>query len=451
MSTPRYVPPLRTPPGPKHAIVYLFSLMSDLFEVMQADRKKYGDPMWCPLPGQNPAVLTAQPDVVKTLFAAPSETFGASNVEIGSMLLGKSSLFVVSGERHRTLRKLLAPPFHGQRMRLFGEVIRTITCEHLDRLLPSQTFVAQDLFRQITLTLMMRIVFGVHQTQKLDFLQQQLLQITQVVGPALILLPRWELGGLSPWGRFVRARRSVAKLVFEELSARRSAPKKSDDQHVDILDGLLAARYEDGQAISDEDLLDQLFTLLAAGFVTTSTALTWALYFLHREPAVLARLRDELAGVTRTTPVENWVNHPYLDAVCNETLRIRPLLGILLRQLARPLSVCGYDLTPGTQVGIHVYWAHFDPAVFPDPLAFRPERFLGRSYSPFEFFPYGGGIRRCLGSALASYELKIALATLVTQADFRLLTNPDQPIYVKQGTNILEPKLPIEFSLKARR
>lgn len=205
---------------------------------------------------------------------------------------------------------------------------------------------------------------------------------------------------------------------------------------------------EDGTALADSQIFDQLQTLLLAGHSTTEDALAWALYFLAREPQALTRLQGELAELGPGAEPEALAPAPFLEAVCNETLRLRPALPAAARKLRSPLQVAGYDLPVGSTVGASILWAHHNPSVFPQSERFLPERFLQRSYSPFEFLPFGGGNRRCIGAAFALYEMKLVLGTLLQRFSFALASQ--KPIRLIQSTT-LTPSTPIQLRIGAAK
>ncbi len=205
---------------------------------------------------------------------------------------------------------------------------------------------------------------------------------------------------------------------------------------------------EDGTALADSQIFDQLQTLLLAGHSTTEDALAWALYFLAREPQALTRLQGELAELGPGAEPEALAPAPFLEAVCNETLRLRPALPAAARKLRSPLQVAGYDLPVGSTVGASILWVHHNPSVFPQSERFLPERFLQRSYSPFEFLPFGGGNRRCIGAAFALYEMKLVLGTLLQRFSFALASQ--KPIRLIQSTT-LTPSTPIQLRIGAAK
>ncbi|WP_342213288.1 cytochrome P450 [Nocardia wallacei] len=257
-------------------------------------------------------------------------------------------------------------------------------------------------------------VFGVDDpVRRAEYTDAVVLFLNAYTGP-LMLVPalRHSAFGLAPWDRFRAARDRLDALIATDIA------RRGDDRETgpDILGMLLAAR----PAPAAEDLVDQLRTLLVAGHETTATSLVWALFRLHRNPRVLRRLRAELDEVGDRSAPDEAARLPYLDAVCQETLRLHPPVPIVVRRLTGPFTLSGVRLAAGDTVGIALPLLHSDPAVWPDPEAFRPERFLERRFGPFEFAPYGGGHRRCAGAALADYELRVTLATMLTRVELAL-------------------------------
>jgi cytochrome P450 len=252
---------------------------------------------------------------------------------------------------------------------------------------------------------------------------------------------RRPLLGLSAWARFQRTRAHTAALFEEELRARRA----SSEPREDILSLLLSARYEDGSALTDDELLTQMMNLIVAGHETTASALAWAFHFIHREPAVKARLVEELRGLPEPLDPEAVSRLPYLEAVCSEALRLNPVAPLIGRTLRKGLTLQGFELPPGVSVGISVLQVHRRAELYPDPERFRPERFLERSFTPFEYLPFGGGARRCIGAAFALYEMKLVLATILRKYDLRPAS--DAPVRVAVRNTTVGPRGEVELLL----
>ncbi|MTE11883.1 cytochrome P450 [Nocardia aurantiaca] len=387
-------------------------------------RRRDGDPFRVRMPTLGSVLFTGTSEGARELFRAPVDLLEPPLPNPIEPMVGAASLILARDGRHRRERALLAPAFHRNRISVYGTTIRDAARAELngDRTgnpwRPGTRVDARAAARALTLRVILAAVFGIDEPVRRAEYTSVTTEFLESFGTVLFLLPglRRNLLGLSGWERFSAARDRLDELIDAELVRRRA----DGGGGTDLLALLLETRYEDGAAITDTDLREQLRTLLVAGHETTATALVWALYRLHREPAVLARLRDELASAGTDPDPAELVKLPYLDAVCQETLRLHPPVPIVLRRLTGDFTLRGVSLPAGDTMGIAVQLLHTDSAVWPQPRRFRPERFLERHYSPFEFAPFGGGHRRCVGAALAEYELRIVLATVLTDVRLRL-------------------------------
>ncbi len=384
-----------------------------------------GDPFAVRLPGVGEIVVTGHPDGARDVFTADPSSYETVQANPIEALVGPGSLILLSGDRHGRERRLLVPPFHGERMRTYGRVIQEVARAELALLQPGVPVVAQVLMQSITLRVIVRTVFGVEGERRCAEMQRAVTAMLDAYAPPLMLVPalRRDVAGRGPWGRFVRAREAFDALVLAEVARRRegaSAPQE------DILSLLVALRYEDGSALSDSDLLDELRTLLVAGHETTATVLSWAMHYLHRQPELVARLRAELRPLGQSPAPEAMAQLPYLGAVASEALRLHPVVPIMLRRVRAPLRLRGSLVPVGMNVAVAVSLLHGRTDIWEQPTRFWPDRFLARKYSPFEYAPFGGGHRRCLGAAFAAYELRIVLGTLIARARFSLGDEPDR-------------------------
>ena len=419
------------PPGPSLARVLWLSLrpLRDHSSFLSECHRRYGDPF--SFPGlQGPVVTTCDTEAIKGIFAADPDTFASPMSEAFGPFLGENSVLLVSGKRHRAARRLLMPPFNGARMRAYGTIMRDAARAWGERWQPGQTLSVQETTLAISLEVIIRAVFGVQSDEGAQRLHQATTQLMAAVSPLIVGFPalRRDFGGLGPWARYQRLRRDFEALLRAEIEAKRAQAAGAQAQ--DILSLLVQARYEDGQPLSEREILDQLISMVVAGHETVAVALAWAVYALHRNPATLTRLRAELDAVDATAEgpdPDALAALPYLDAVCQETLRRYPLAPLVQRKLARPYTLQGrgpaLPLPAGTLIGASLL-VHFDPAIYPDPQRFDPDRFLSRSYAPSEFLAFGGGARRCLGAAFATQELRIVLGTLLRHHQLRLLPTP---------------------------
>lgn len=412
------------PPGPSApAIVQGLRFVRRPVEWLDDCRDRYGDPFTIRVPSAPPVVLFSDPTAIRDIFTGDDDALHAGEATIVLQpILGANSLLLLDGARHLHERRMMMPPFHGDRMRAYGATMRDVT-EHAIATWPVGTpFPLMPGTQTITLDVIMRTVFGLSDGAAMSTLRDRLQRFIAIAVNPLYLWPalQVDLGPLSPWGRFVRLRRDIDRLLGGEIAARRAG---DGAERTDVLSLLLAARDEHGEPMGETELRDELMTLLLAGHETTATALAWTMHRILTEPDVLARVRAEIAAVAgdggRTAP-EDVGRLEYLDAVVKETMRLDPVIPDVMRVLKRSMRIGGVDLPAGVGAAPNIHAAHRRPEAWPDPLAFRPERFIGTRPSPYEYLPFGGGSRRCLGMAFALYEMKIVLATLLARADFAI-------------------------------
>ena len=381
-----------------------------------------------------PMVIFAEPDAVRDLWTGdPLELHAGQANAILRSVLGEHSLLLLDGERHLRERRLMLPPFHGDRMRAYGEAMRDATSREIDRWPIGRPFPVHASTQAITLDVIMRTIFGVggddaHVAPLRDALVRWTTLGTSRTGTALLLLvpperadqvrelARRPWGRLLPWAPIVRAQAETDRRVRELIAARRREPAAGRE---DVLSMLLEARDETGAAMTDDQLRDEMLTLLLAGHETTATTLAWTIHHLLAHPAWLARVRAEVREVVGTGPVQpdQLDRLVLLDAAIKETLRLTPIIPMVGRMLGKPTTIGGYDLPAGAFALASIYLVHRRADLWPDPTRFDPERFVGKKVDPSTYFPFGGGARRCLGMAFASYEMKIVLATILARTE----------------------------------
>lgn len=359
-------------------------------------------------------------------FSAPGE-----ENDILQPIIGDYSVVMLSGEPHKRRRQLLAPPFHGERMQAYGEIIARITQSVFNQLQPGQPFLARTVMQRISLEVILEAVFGLSEGERYQQLEQRLTAMINVFESPFTAsflyfhVLQKDLGPRSPWGKFVRIRQETDALLYAEIAERRNQ-KQSDHNRIDILSLLMSARDEAGNPMSDRELRDELVTLLLAGHETTASAMAWGLYWIHQQPQVREKLLHELDSLGHAPELTNVIRLPYLSAVCNEILRINPVAMLTFpRVVQEPVKLMTYELNPGTVVMGCIYLLHRRADLYPQPEQFKPERFLERQFSPYEFMPFGGGVRRCVGDALAPFEMKLVLATILSNYE---LTRADQQL-----------------------
>ncbi|MEA5499637.1 cytochrome P450 [Limnoraphis robusta Tam1] len=400
-------------------------------------------------------IFVNSPEGIQKLLTHDTKEFSAPGSVNGILrpLLGDQSVILLDGDRHKRQRKLLMPPFHGDRMRNYGELILKITQQATEKWKPGQPLIARNTMREITLAVILQAVFGIYEGSRYDELKQliaSLLAVTDSPISSSLLFFQFlqkDWGAWSPWGRFLRMRQKIDQLLFAEIEDRR---QNWDENRTDILNLMMAARDEDGQPMSDEELRDELLTLLFAGHETTATAMAWALYWIHRQPEVYQKLIQELETLPENPDPMTIFRLPYLTAVCNETLRIYPV-GMLTfpRMVHEPMEFMGYQLEPGMSLVGCIYLLHHREDLYPEPKQFKPERFLERKFSPYEFSPFGAGARQCIGMALAQFEMKLALAYILQNYHLTLLEN--HPVKPARRGVTLSPVGGIKMMMNGRR
>jgi cytochrome P450 len=339
----------------------------------------------------------------------PSEYSVGEPRQVMEPVTGASSILLLDEERHMRMRKLMLPPFHGESIARYAEVIAEITNREIDHWRPGDTIRTRAVAQTITMEVIIRAVFGITdpiRVAELKRLLPRLSSINPIIG--LEFMQR-DLGPRSPWGRFIRDRGRVDERLYEEIRRRRREP--AGDTADDILALLLSARDEDGSPLTDRELRDELVTILLAGHETTATSIGWAFERLLRTPAARERLAAE---------VKAGQSSDYMDAVIKETLRVRPVVTEVFRAPTRPTQLGGFAFEPGAQLAASILLVQYDPELYPpDQHVFRPERFLDGAPEPYTWVPFGGGVRRCIGAAFAQLEMKIVLSTILARAQLR--------------------------------
>jgi cytochrome P450 len=374
---------------------------------MQKRRERYGDVFTSHFPFFGRVVYVADPALVKQVFTGDPTVFhaGEANATVLGDALGAHSLLTLDEERHMSQRKLLLPPFHGQAVRRYAEVMAAAAAAEVERWPHGRVFELRPRMQAITLEVILRAVFGVRDGERMDLFRARIPRLGELSSP-LDWLPfmQRDLGGLTPAARFRKALAAVDELIYAEIAERRSLGQSERD---DVLTLLLGARHEDGSPMTDVELRDELMTLLTAGHETTATGLSWAFERLLRTPAVMARLLESLD------------DDEYLDAVVKETLRVRPVVVDVARKLQRDVELGGWRIPAGTLVLPAIAAVHARPDLYPSPEEFRPERFLHDGAESYAWIPFGGGVRRCIGASFAQVEMRVVLREVLLRARLR--------------------------------
>ena len=394
-------------------------------ECLDAYAQRYGDPFTLGRSTEHPSVYFSNPAAIQQILSADTDCFDPRRRGVVPFLLGEHSLVYLQGQEHRRRRQLLSPPLHGERLRTFGDFIRATAERVTDAWTPGRAFGVRQSLQEVTLGVISGAIFGFDGGPRVEQLRQRFGSLLDsVTSPLTTMILTWgpqqDWGPLSPWGRMLRRKQRIDQLITDEIEHRRTnggAPGS------DILSLLMLARDRDGEALTEDELRDQVVTFLFAGHENTASALSWALYWIHRLPEVHEKIRREIDQLgERATPLEV-ARLPYLSALCEEVLRIYPGVLTVTRIPNAPFSVMSHRFEAGTALVCCVYLTHRRADLYPEPERFRPERFLERQYSAFEYLPFGAGPRRCLGMAFAEFEMKVVLATILSRWE---LTLPDR-------------------------
>jgi cytochrome P450 len=399
--------------------------------------RRFGDIFTVKMLGFGVGVYVVDPEAIRELFTGDQSDLKAGEANsFMEPILGPHSVLVLDGPEHLRQRKLLLPPFQGSRVGAFREIIRDVAEREIAGWRPRAEIVLRERMRALTFEVICRAVFGVTQRDRVERLRERLIAVVDS-SPLFMIsrAARADLGPLSPGGVFARRLRAADALLEEEIERRRGEPDL--EQRSDVLSLLLRARDERGEGMTNAELRDELFTMLAAGHETTATGLAFAFELLLRTPRVLVRLREEL---------EHGEDDAYLDAVVKETLRLRPVLDAAERTLTAPRTVAGWELPPGVKVYPGIALVHMREDLYPRPREFRPERFLQEGAESYSWLPFGGGIRRCIGAALALAEMAEVLRVAVPAVQLRPLRERPDPVVLRGIT--LAPRYGVRVAVE---
>jgi cytochrome P450 len=426
------------PPGPRLGLFTRLGYLRDPYGSTVRGFERWGDPCTVrPLGGD--VVMTARPELIKILLGLDPATLDPYGVELLAPILGAESLMMLGGERHRAARKLLTPPFHGARMRAYARIMAELARADIATWPAGRPLAVQPRMQAISLRVILHAVLGLSgdEAQKVEGM---VLRVIDALKPHVMFIKALQrnFGGLGAWARLSRETAALEACLNALVEARR----RDGQAREDILSMILEARYDDGSAMTNRQVFETMMTLIIAGHETTALSLSWALWLVHRHPRVHQRLMAELAGVDASDP-EAVTRLPYLEAVCHETLRKKPIASSILRLLKEPIDFGGHALPAGTAVAASIIGLHRREELFPEPDAFKPERFLERSFAPWEFLPFGGGHRRCIGAAFALFEMKIVLATVLRARPLTLVDAGD--IGEAPRSTVIGPRRAIRF------
>ncbi len=427
-SSPALDPTIVAPPTPPRSAFPPGSPAPGLWQAVRMSRdplgyamaihRRYGEPFTMRSPGFGTSMVFSSPELVKPIVTGDPQIFhaGLANAPIRPVL-GPWSLLALDRAPHLQQRKLLLPPFHGERLRSYAGLIAELAEREVASWPVGEPFGVHERMERLTLEVILDVVFGITDEARKHELRRLLPLLVQS-GRMLVfwgaVLHR-DVGPIRPQATFAARRDAVDALLYAEIAERRTMPAAERAQRKDILSMLVEAEHEDGTPMGDAEIRDQLATLVLAGHETTATALSWAMDLLHRNGEVLARLRSG-------------ADDEYLDAVCREVLRIRPVVPMVGRTVTEPVRIGDRDVPAGTDLAVAMIVTHHREDVFPEPGRFRPERFLaGEEVPSYGWLPFGGGVRRCIGASFAQFEMATILRVLAT-APVRLAVRRPEPI-----------------------
>lgn len=385
-------------------------------------RDHYGDLAGLHFQGRSYA-LAITPRAAQAVFTADPDGYDAFWKQSFAGMNGEGSLWVLIGKQHRRERALFAPAVHAQYFRQYGGAIRDIAHARTGTWRPGTTIRALDTTLAISLDVIMRLVFGLEDESALEKGSALVAALTQSAHPLIVFYPRLQRPWFPLFRRYMRAKEALYRWFTGVMEQRRLEGR----QQTDVLGALMGARDDQDRPYADEHICNELLSILTAGHITTATAMAWALYELGRHPEVLQKLRAELAAAVGDGDPASVLSLPYLSAVINETIRLHPILAECARVPMQPVEILGHTIPAGGALVVSIVGIHHDPAIFPEPDRFDPQRFIEHKYSNYEFLPFGGGHRRCLGSGLAEFTLHIALADIAMNWDFETAA-PDQDV-----------------------
>jgi cytochrome P450 len=380
---------------------------------------RYGDMFTYRMAHEGTWVFVSDAEAIKQVFTGDPRLLHAGEANIALLpVLGEQSVLLLDESAHMKERKLMLPPVHGKRMQAYREVMAQVAAEEIDRWPKDRPMQMRPRMQAVTLEIILRAVFGVDEGERLTRLRDELRRTLNLLGNPrravfMVILGPERLRRFPP---FRRNMERIDRLLFDEIAARRDASDLAERD--DILSLLLQARHEDGRPMSDTELRDELMTLLVAGHETTATGLSWAIELLARHPEELSRLEESVAAG----------EDEYLDAVIKETLRLRPVIALVLRKLVEPMEIGGRLLPAGVSVAPSIYLVHRRPDIYPEPERFRPERFLEQPAGTYTWIPFGGGVRRCLGASFAEFEMSVVLRELVGRRKLRSAGEPEHSV-----------------------
>jgi cytochrome P450 len=422
--------PLR---GPRGRIRSTWKIIKSPYESYRKWTSIYGETFLIPALNGD-VIATSNTEIIRRVYAARYDEVAPFAVSTIEPLVGAKSVILSEGKQHRLQRKQMMPSFHGDVIAEQKEVIRQVALRHSSNWQEDQVIRVMDDTLDISLEVIIQVVFGIKDPEIVELNKRHITDFVKTFRPSLAfskLLQR-PLFGLSPWNRFVKAKMSCMELLQKEIDERRKSGERGDD----LLSRLLDAEQEDGSPIPDQQIRGQLATMLFAGHETTQIAIAWAISWLARHSEIQNELFEQLQekGFQEVVGTSK-----LLQGICNESLRLNPIVPDSVRVLNKEIECEGHYLPQGSNVGLLASIAHYNPQVFPEPERFKPSRWYDKTYKPSEFFPFGGGIRKCIGATLATLEMKAVVATWIENYLFQLPTGSPESEPVHRRNLVMAP------------
>ncbi|NJL09692.1 MAG: cytochrome P450 [Calothrix sp. SM1_7_51] len=419
--------------GPKSpGWIQNIQLMTDFLGYLENLGKRYGDIYLMQLLG-NPTVLVSDPEAIRKIFTDITEIKSPGELnQVSIPLTGKKGILTLDGLHHKHMRKLLMPAFHGAHIKNYGQSICNLAIKVMNQQEIGKPFSACASIEDITLQIILKVILGLEEGERYQKFRQLIPSLLNFsLSPLMALffsLPilQKDLGSWSPWGKFLNLRRQLDELLYAEVILCR---KQANPSRTDIVSLLVSACDEAGEPLSNQDVRDMLLSLLYAGQDASATAIAWAVYWVHKYPTVHKKLLAEINSLGESPDPVSISRLPYLSAVCNEALRLYPTQVLTFGRKAQShIELMGYEFSPGTIFMANIYQTHQREDLYPQASQFKPERFLERQFSPYEFSTFWWCDRGCLGVALVLFEMKLILATIISNYELALVDKkPEKP------------------------
>lgn len=430
------------PRGPaESAALQAFRLGKDPYGYLEDCERRFGDVFTLRLPFEPPRVVTSNPQLIREIFALKPDEYEQSKQAFPANV-GERSLLFLDGDPHRKDRQLLMPPLHGERLRSYAHAMQRITAEACVRIRPGDVLDIHDVLQSITLRVVLECIFGISQEREQARITDPLIRwMNGVFQPATFFAgstftfsrvrhfldraietrraPRRP--AVLPWERWADAKLEVFAILTRKIEEARASGEGSSRD--DVLTLLALAKYDDGSCMEVDAILDELVTLLVGGHETTANTLSWTLAHVLRDARVHATILDEIHRVFEGGPIDptRAALLTYTDAAIKESMRLTPIAPAVGRNLAKPIKLGQYTLDAGVIVWPCVALAHRRSDSWPDPMAFKPERFVeDANPSTNKFLPFGGGRRTCIGVAFATFEMRIVFAELLWRLELSI-------------------------------